>query len=345
MSERSYLSIGEVLALVQQEFPDVTISKIRFLESQGLLDPERTPSGYRKFYPADVERLRWILREQRENFLPLKVIKDRLEGAPPGAPDAPGAGGEAAAGTGSAAQPGEAERHDRPDRPERPERLPAWMVNRPPSAGPLLLPDDDAPSGRPAEPAAPAPPASPASPGAARPAGRLPGEVPTRSAPGGGRRESEGGRATPGRPGTGTGTGAGGGSGTGGPAVATGASFTLDELATAAGIAPADVTRLADFGLVHGRAVGGTTYYDESALVVAKAAAGFARFGLEPRHLRLYRTQAEREAGLFEQVVLPLVKQRNPEARRRAAEALSELSRLGAELRRALLAHELRDYP
>ncbi|MCX7620616.1 MAG: MerR family DNA-binding transcriptional regulator [Acidimicrobiales bacterium] len=79
MSERTHLSIGEVLSLLQEEFPDVTISKIRFLESQGLLDPERTPSGYRKFYDADIERLRWILRQQRENFLPLKVIKDRLE--------------------------------------------------------------------------------------------------------------------------------------------------------------------------------------------------------------------------------------------------------------------------
>ena len=75
-----HLSIGEVLALLQEEFPDVTISKIRFLESQGLLDPERTPSGYRKFYESDIERLRWILQQQRENFLPLKVIKVRLQG-------------------------------------------------------------------------------------------------------------------------------------------------------------------------------------------------------------------------------------------------------------------------
>jgi len=79
MSDRPYLSIGEVLGLLLEEFPDVTISKIRFLESQGLIDPERTPSGYRKFYDPDVERLRVILREQRENFLPLKVIRDRLE--------------------------------------------------------------------------------------------------------------------------------------------------------------------------------------------------------------------------------------------------------------------------
>ena len=78
MTERSHLSIGEVLSLLQHDFPDVTISKIRFLESQGLLDPERTPSGYRKFYEGDIERLRWILRQQKENFLPLKVIKERL---------------------------------------------------------------------------------------------------------------------------------------------------------------------------------------------------------------------------------------------------------------------------
>src|SRR5437764_13989189 len=79
VNERAYLSIGEVLSLLQDEFPDVTISKIRFLESQGLIDPERTPSGYRKFYDADIERLRFILHEQKEDFLPLKVIKDRLE--------------------------------------------------------------------------------------------------------------------------------------------------------------------------------------------------------------------------------------------------------------------------
>ncbi len=79
MADRSHLSIGEVLSLLQDDFPDVTISKIRFLESQGLLDPERTPSGYRKFYEGDIERLRWILRHQRDHFLPLKVIKERLE--------------------------------------------------------------------------------------------------------------------------------------------------------------------------------------------------------------------------------------------------------------------------
>src|SRR5437764_5335303 len=78
MAVRSYMSIGEVLNLLKDEFPDITISKIRFLESQGLLEPERTPSGYRKFFDEDVERLRYILREQRERFLPLKVIKRKL---------------------------------------------------------------------------------------------------------------------------------------------------------------------------------------------------------------------------------------------------------------------------
>ncbi|MGB3411384.1 MAG: MerR family transcriptional regulator [Microthrixaceae bacterium] len=81
-----HLSIGEVLSLVQEDFPDVTISKIRFLESQGLIAPERTGSGFRKFYDSDIERLRWILRQQGDHFLPLKVIKKMLEdGADPSA--------------------------------------------------------------------------------------------------------------------------------------------------------------------------------------------------------------------------------------------------------------------
>src|SRR6202048_1930953 len=85
--EGPHQSIGEVLATLHEEFPDITISKIRFLESQGLIDPERTPSGYRKFYPADIERLRFILREQKDNFLPLKVIKDRLDDTEEAAPE------------------------------------------------------------------------------------------------------------------------------------------------------------------------------------------------------------------------------------------------------------------
>lgn len=75
---RATLSIGEVLAELRPEFPDVTISKIRFLEDQGLIEPDRTPSGYRKFSAADVARLRYVLAVQRDHYLPLRVIRDHL---------------------------------------------------------------------------------------------------------------------------------------------------------------------------------------------------------------------------------------------------------------------------
>src|SRR6266516_3538424 len=78
MAARSYLSIGEVLVSLKTEYPDITISKIRFLEGEGLIQPECTPSGYRKFYQQDVDRLRRILKMQRDEYLPLKVIKERL---------------------------------------------------------------------------------------------------------------------------------------------------------------------------------------------------------------------------------------------------------------------------
>ena len=76
---RAYLGIGEVLAQLQDEFPDVSVSKIRFLENEGLIQPARSPSKYRKFSPADVERLRYILTAQRDQYLPLRVIKDQLD--------------------------------------------------------------------------------------------------------------------------------------------------------------------------------------------------------------------------------------------------------------------------
>jgi DNA-binding transcriptional MerR regulator len=79
---RDYLSIGEVLDSLRGDFPDVSISKIRFLESEGLVTPERTSKGYRKFYEQDVARLRQILTLQRDQFLPLKVIRKRLQASP-----------------------------------------------------------------------------------------------------------------------------------------------------------------------------------------------------------------------------------------------------------------------
>lgn len=96
---RAYLGIGEVLARLRGEFPDISVSKIRFLESEGLIEPARSPSGYRRFDEADVERLRYILIAQRDQYLPLRVIKERLP------PSADGAAGQAAAAGGTGPGP------------------------------------------------------------------------------------------------------------------------------------------------------------------------------------------------------------------------------------------------
>jgi DNA-binding transcriptional MerR regulator len=82
---RAYFGIGEVIAQLRAEFPDISVSKIRFLEAEGLIQPARSPSGYRKFGPADVDRLRYILTAQRDLYLPLRVIKDQLESDQPAA--------------------------------------------------------------------------------------------------------------------------------------------------------------------------------------------------------------------------------------------------------------------
>src|SRR5918996_59211 len=105
---RDYLSIGEVLEAVKEDFPDISISKIRFLEAEGLITPERTPSGYRKFYEPDVRRLRYILSLQRDQFMPLKVIRERLDsvdsnGGQVAVPETPAAG-EASAEAGAGAE-------------------------------------------------------------------------------------------------------------------------------------------------------------------------------------------------------------------------------------------------
>jgi DNA-binding transcriptional MerR regulator len=342
MPERSHLSIGEVLSLLREEFPDVTISKIRFLESQGLVDPERTPSGYRKFYDQDVERLRWILRQQREHFLPLKVIRGRLS---------EGAEGEAN-GTG-----GEHSRRARPDRgdggeaPHLPGLGPVATTaepEAPESAKTDVLTDQEAAAPRPRAdasgiaPAARAPMPSPAAAGstehqvprtsavsAAEPATQAPAVQ--RAAPPRMQPEPTGARAVQ-------------------PVRSAPRdrddheSYSADELASAAGATPELVNELKQYGLitVH-TVVAGTPYFDETALAVTRAAAGFARHGVEARHLRAWRNAADREASLFEQLIMPLLRQRNPQARRQAADTVTDLSRLGGELRDALLQRALRD--
>ena len=280
VTDRAHLSIGEVLSLLQEEFPDITISKIRFLESQGLLDPERTPSGYRKFYEQDIERLRWILVQQRENFLPLRVIKDRL--ADKGAAPAP-----AVAPVPAAPSPPPAPSPPRQSTPE-PEPTPVEPPAPVPSPEPVPTPPTPAP------PPVPDPPKMPS-------ASMLDA----------------------------------------GPSAV---SLTRDELSSASGLHERVLNDLERYGLISGRPMGRDTLYDEEALVVARLAASFMRFGVEARHLRMYKVSAEREASFFEQVVLPLVKQRNPDARRQAVTNLGELTELGESLRAAMLRQALKSY-
>jgi DNA-binding transcriptional MerR regulator len=264
MAERAHLSIGEVLNLLQEEFPDITISKIRFLESQGLLDPERTPSGYRKFYDGDIERLRWILRQQRENFLPLKVIKDRLAAGELDGP-APGAGATAVAVVTATAEV------------------------------------DGATDG-----------SSTAAPGARATAPRKAR-----------RRQSPASLLDIGE---------------------TSVRMSVEELVNATGLNPRAIAELERYGLLASHELGNVTFYDDDALLTAKLAASFMRHGVEPRHLRMYKVSAERETGVFEQLVMPMLKQRNPATRQEALELLTELSDLGEQLRASMLRQALREY-
>ncbi|MBO0814163.1 MAG: MerR family DNA-binding transcriptional regulator [Actinobacteria bacterium] len=200
---RAYFGIGEVIAQLRAEFPDVSVSKIRFLEAEGLIQPARSPSGYRKFGPADVERLRYILTAQRDLYLPLRVIKDQLESDQP-------------------------------------------------AAGPMS------------------------------------------------RRE------------------------------------VLD----ATGIDERDLAELEEFGLVR-RSVG--RQYPPEAVEAVQAVMALGRYGVEPRHLRVLRASVERETALIEQVVAPVLRQRSPGARERAAESAREIAALVLAVHAALIEMTLAD--
>jgi DNA-binding transcriptional MerR regulator len=359
-TDRSHLSIGEVLSLLQDEFPDVTISKIRFLESQGLLDPERTPSGYRKFYDADIDRLRWILRQQKDHYLPLKVIKDRLDevgpvrtaptdaspadagpagGSAPEGPEAPAAGGGRSSGVVTRRNGLSAVALDeRPAAGAAPPDAPApGPAARPVGASGTVAPGPAARAGeqRPAAPPSgfhdvadviegPAPRPAPAPP-AADPTLRLSPTVPAAVEPPApsARRRGAGRRADP-QPGA--------------------VSLTLEELIQASGLSARAVRELEGFGLIEAHTVGDASYYDGDDLIIARTAAGFLEHGIEARHIRSYKVAVEREAGLFEQIVLPLLKQRNPDAKRRATQTVAELMRRGDDMRRVLLRRGLRDH-
>jgi DNA-binding transcriptional MerR regulator len=303
-AEAPHLSIGEVLAQLRDEFPDITISKIRFLESQGLIDPERTPSGYRKFYDDDLVRLRWILFQQKEHFLPLKVIKERLDELPPG--DL------------SLLDPASAL-----DAPSSLDLDPAGAAEVEGEATPSPAPEPE-PS------TAPLP-----EPSAAASASPAPAPAPTRTQPA--RRPSLFAPMVPlddGSPDAGVASGA----------PRRRSTFSRAELGEAAGLDPGQVAELESFGLVSpAREESGEPRFDDDAVEVARVAAGFFQRGVEARHLRMYRTFAEREAVLFGQVLLPYTRQRNPEARVRLQDELVELATLGRRLRTALLREAARE--
>jgi len=119
-------------------------------------------------------------------------------------------------------------------------------------------------------------------------------------------------------------------------------SLTAEELSGASGLSETEVATLEGYGLVEPMAVAGVLYYDEEALTVAKLVAEFGRYGIEPRHLRLYRNAVDREVGLIEQIITPLLRQRNPESRQRAVDSATDLATLGQNLRASLLRRELR---
>jgi DNA-binding transcriptional MerR regulator len=312
VTERPYLSIGEVLALLLEEFPDVTISKIRFLESQGLIDPERTPSGYRKFYDGDVERLRVILREQRENFLPLRVIRDRLES------------GEIDD-SGSITPPRGL--RNVPFNPADPDATGEQIL--PPGT---VVPTGHHPAGQLRVATSPPVVAATAAPVAATIAA-APAPVSSASA------AASNGQA-----------GSNAAAQFFAPVAAVPAldvvpdTFVAAELCSLAGLTQKQLSELESYGLVNGKGAGTTALYSTSDLHIAKAAAGFLAKGVEVRHLRGWKQSAEREASLFEQLVLPLLRQRNPQSRAQAGETLQELSEMGAALRAALLTAALRQH-
>jgi len=239
---RNYQSIGEVLVSVKTEFPDITISKIRFLEAEGLIEPERTPSGYRKFYVDDVDRLKDILRMQRDEYLPLKVIKERLlkqdvaeaEGLEEGSPEAEAAAEAAAEKKATAA-----------------EEI---------------------------------------------------AEAPT------------------------------------------GLQMSIEEMSAATGVDRDRIKELEGYGIVCSHGPDGARYYDGDDYIILSIVKDFFRFGIEPRHLTMYKHATDREATFFEALVAPTLRQKNPDARRAAAQTLVDLSVTSRKFKQALLRTTLREH-
>lgn len=251
---RGHSSIGEVLSLLATEHPDLTISKIRFLESQGLISVQRTPSGYRKFFEPDIEKLNWILVQQRDHFLPLKEIKRRLAAGevPPSAIRSAAPGSDSPPGTPSLF----ASRHDDEGADEDSA-----------AAGDAAQPDEDS------------------------------------------------------------------------------VRLTAEELAQAAGTDAGHIAELQRLGIIApmSGSPGDSTeaLFDGDALLAARTVAALAEHGIPARNLRMFKVAADREAGVYEQVLGPLM------ARRDTARLRSELTQiveLTESLHRLLLRRLLRPH-
>jgi DNA-binding transcriptional MerR regulator len=230
------LNIGQVLEVLREEFPEeVSIPKIRFLEDKGLIKPDRTPAGYRKFSEEDVSRLRYVLRMQRDHYLPLKVIGEHLDAIDRGL--------------------------------------------EPPPIDPVV----------------------PTVPTVARGSDGLP-------APESFRRTDK-------------------------------VRLSRKELLKISGIDEELLGRLEEFGLVAALPTG---HFDSDSLVIAEAARELAAYGFEPRHLRAFKTAADREVGLVEQVVAPVRRGRDSAASARAEETVSEIAALSVRLHATLVKAGLR---
>ena len=243
------MSIGAVLDLLRPEFPDVTVSKIRFLESEGLVNPQRSPSGYRRFTAYDSSRLRFILTAQRDQYLPLKVIKAQLDAQPDG------------------------------ELPLQDSLYPA------PRLVPVGKPSDNGPQ-----------------------------------------------RGRNNEPQSGRGDGAGGG-----PAPVR---LTREDLLERSGVATELITALRKAGVI---TTGPGGFFDEHAVVIAQCAAALAEYGVEPRHLRAFRSAADRQSDLIAQIAGPVGKAGTTGARDRADDLAREVAALAITLHTSLIKSAVRD--
>jgi DNA-binding transcriptional MerR regulator len=227
------MSIGAVLDLLRPDFPDVTISKIRFLEAEGLVTPERTPSGYRRFTAYDCARLRFILTAQRDQYLPLKVIKAQLDAQPDG---------------------------------ELPQSGSAYGV-------PRLVSVDT---------------------------------------------ESDGGVS----------------------ATQSQVRLRREDLLSRSGIDDALLNELVKGAIIKPGTAG---FFDEHAVVIAQCAKALADYGVEPRHLRAFRSAADRQSDLIAQIAGPVVKAGKAGARDRADDLAREVAALAITLHTSLIKSAVRD--